>query len=682
MQAHSTESTITSNSNSHANYQPHNYRADIDGLRAIAVLGVVIYHAFPSFLRGGFTGVDVFFVISGFLISNIILKELANNTFCFVDFYSRRIRRIFPCLFVVLLATLAFGWVVLFPDEFKALGKHTAGGGGFISNLLYWQESGYFDSSAESKPLLHLWSLGIEEQFYIFFPLLMFFGWKKKLGLIKSIFFLLLLSFAWNIVLHRSNPIADFYSPFTRFWELLCGVLIAVISRHPSSICQSLHVRIEAWLIRLFKKDPATASGQFLNNSLSVLGFLLILCAAAFTLTSKFPGFRALVPVIGTMLLVLAGPTATINRTILSRRPLVLVGLISYPLYLWHWPMLSYAQILGIGDNSLAILTIVVVSLALSYLTYRFIEIPVRFSKNKALQKRATFVLTILIAGMVAVGGHVYLADGFPGRRSMVNYITSWKETVPPPAPGVHGVAYDSRVPQDKLVASHYMDAGGSETVAVIGDSHAQSAFPGIALLNAEQGVNTFLLAGQGWNPLTTVERASQHNQDLTQLIIAILSDKPDITKVFIISRGPIYWTKSSRPEDHSVTEAIYTDYSSGLQMLTAPLLQAGKKIFVVSENPELPKFIRHSIHRPLKNSDTVFINYRQMYLSRHRSHHNILQSVEGATFVDATNAFCPVDACRIFDDKNQPLYFDDNHLSMVGSVFLANEVLKPYLQP
>jgi peptidoglycan/LPS O-acetylase OafA/YrhL len=208
---------------------PH-YRPDIDGLRAIAVLLVVGFHAFPEWLKGGFVGVDIFFVISGYLISRIILTDIHRQQFSFGHFYAKRIKRIFPALIVVLTACFGFGWFVLLPDEFKELGKHIAGGAGFVANFVLWGESGYFDNQAELKPLLHLWSLGIEEQFYFMWPILLIVVTKKRYNVLGLLLVLILASFMFNIRSVNADPVSDFYSPLTRFWELMAGALLAHFS--------------------------------------------------------------------------------------------------------------------------------------------------------------------------------------------------------------------------------------------------------------------------------------------------------------------------------------------------------------------------------------------------------------------------------------------------------------------
>lgn len=213
---------------------PHsNYRPDIDGLRCFAVLSVIAFHAAPDWIGGGFVGVDIFFVISGFLISSIIFRDLQGNNFSLTEFYIRRIRRIFPALIFVLATTFILSWYLLLADEFAQLGKHMRAGALFVSNLLLWRETGYFDVAAETKPLLHLWSLGIEEQFYIFWPLLLILAHKRRISLLAITLLLSVVSFTLNIHGIERNSVAAFYAPYTRFWELLCGSLLAWFSLHP-----------------------------------------------------------------------------------------------------------------------------------------------------------------------------------------------------------------------------------------------------------------------------------------------------------------------------------------------------------------------------------------------------------------------------------------------------------------
>ena len=299
------------------------YRADIDGLRAIAVLSVVTFHAFPNLLKGGFIGVDIFFVISGFLISTIIFSSLEKNSFSFVEFYSRRIKRIFPALLLVLIACYILGWFVLLPDEYKQLGKHIAGGAGFVSNLVFWQESGYFDNAAETKPLLHLWSLGIEEQFYLIWPLLLWIAWKQRLNLLTITIILVIVSFILNINKVDGDPITAFYSPQSRFWELLAGSILAYITLYNQNLFattrQKFDIAIDVWIGPILYAQVPEKNGGTRRNLQSLLGATLIIIGIiVITKEKPFPGWWALLPTIGTVLIISAGSQAWLNRAVLG----------------------------------------------------------------------------------------------------------------------------------------------------------------------------------------------------------------------------------------------------------------------------------------------------------------------------------------------------------------------------
>ena len=327
------------------------YRPDIDGLRALAVLAVMGFHLFPALAHGGFVGVDIFFVISGFLISSVLLDDLAAGRPRFARFYSHRVRRIFPSLVVVLLASWAAGWVWLLPHDFAQLGKHIGGGAAFIANLLYWGEAGYFDRESVAKPLLHLWSLGVEEQFYLLWPLLLLIIWKARrfrIGIFALLFFG---SFALSLVTVQHDATAAFYSPIDRFWELMAGGALAYAARD---------VRADAWW----------RTQTLVRHLCSVIGTTLIAIAIVrFDKAAVFPGWKVLLPVVGAALIIAAGPQAWLNRHVYSRRAAVWVGLISYPLYLWHWPLLSFSRLIN-GDPSTPIrIAIAAASIVLAALT-------------------------------------------------------------------------------------------------------------------------------------------------------------------------------------------------------------------------------------------------------------------------------------------------------------------------
>jgi len=271
------------------------YRADVDGLRAISILAVVGFHAFPSLVPGGFVGVDVFFVISGYLISIIIFTDLASGTFSFTDFYSRRAKRILPALLLVLVAVWIVGWRTLLPSDFERLGRDIAAGASYLSNIFFWNDSGYFDKLSDQKPLLHLWSLGVEEQFYVLFPAVIFLAWKNRLNLLLIVVAIGILSFASNVAVVFSHPSDAFYLPHARFWELMIGSGLAYA--------------------QLFLKTSSRLT-EMVRNAFAVLGLLLLLGAMLALPDRYFPGWWALIPTAGAAFLIFSGQDAWINRTI------------------------------------------------------------------------------------------------------------------------------------------------------------------------------------------------------------------------------------------------------------------------------------------------------------------------------------------------------------------------------
>lgn len=341
------------------------YRADIDGLRAVAVLFVVAFHAAPNSIPGGFIGVDVFFVISGFLISRIILADVDRGGFSLANFYLHRIRRIFPALALVMLATMALGWwVLLTPTDYQLLGKHVVAGASFISNILLWTESGYFDLASDRKLLLHLWSLGIEEQFYLIWPFVLVAIWKKPSIRIAALIIVTLASFGANVSLVDSSQPSSFFLPIARFWELTSGATLAVITASSENRSNLL--------------SPALAA---LQKVCPIIGLAAILSASFLvSKNSVFPGWLALVPVVGTVMILSGAPNAWPNK-VLAFEFLAYIGRISYPLYLWHWPLISFLHTIEIEDvalNRLWKISALCVAFVLAAVTYHAIELPSR----------------------------------------------------------------------------------------------------------------------------------------------------------------------------------------------------------------------------------------------------------------------------------------------------------------
>src|SRR3990167_132925 len=358
------------------------YRPDIDGLRAIAIISVIIFHAFPSLLSGGFVGVDVFFLISGFLISTIIFQALDQEKFSFLYFYTSRVKRIFPALIFVLTSVVLFGLFTLFPVEFQQLGKHLTSGLSFIDNVMISRECGYFDISAELKPLLHLWSLCIEEQFYLGFPFIAWLCWRFRFNYCFIVLLLIsILSFLLNIRIVHQNSAGAFFLSQARIWELLTGCMLAyatIYGRNQALLNNRLSI-----LLKYFVANNSRV--QFFKHIASVVGLLFLVMAVIFISQDLvFPGYLPLYPLTGTALLIIAGPAAVCNRYILSHPYMVGIGLISYPLYLWHWPILSLLRIIHSNElTPVCGIIALICSFALAVLTYVFIEKPIRFGLKK-----------------------------------------------------------------------------------------------------------------------------------------------------------------------------------------------------------------------------------------------------------------------------------------------------------
>jgi len=434
------------------------YRADVDGLRGIAILAVVAYHAFPSWVSGGFVGVDVFFVISGFLITGIIADGLERQTFSFAHFYARRVRRLFPALAVVLAACWAIGWFELLPPELVQLGRHMIGGAGFVANLVFWSEAWYFDTVAAAKPLLHLWSLGVEEQFYLFWPLTLVILWRvARRHVVAATALIAVASLAWGISLVPDDRAASFYSPASRMWELLAGALLAL---RP---LPALRANVPSLLASLCGSALVVSSAFMLEPS------------------AWFPGWRAVLPVAGAALILAAGPQALVNRALLSRPWMVWLGLVSYPLYLWHWPLLSFAYIGGHEESEIGLRAVLLaLSVLLAWATWRLVDTPIRRGGPSAVKVAG---LSAAVAGVAAIAWLGVTHRGYPGRFDFPAAIARLAVDDYDHEAGArrHTCWVDEAAPADGYAAECRTPARApADTVLLWGDSYAARLHPGL----------------------------------------------------------------------------------------------------------------------------------------------------------------------------------------------------------
>lgn len=540
-------------------FRRSDYRPDIDGLRAIAVLSVVIFHAFPSLLHGGFVGVDIFFVISGFLISKHIWEELGAGSFSIKTFYARRVRRIFPALSVVLLACLAMGWVILTPAEYEQLGKHVVAGALFLSNIVLWKEAGYFDNAADTKPLLHLWSLGIEEQFYIVWPLMLAFFWRYTRHFGWAMLCILGASLAYSVTLVRHDAVADFYSPLTRFWELALGAGLALLVAH---------------------KSPMDRAARSL---VSWVGLCLIL-AATFVIKESylFPGAWALLPTVGAALLIYGGEDAWLNRNVLSLRWLVWIGLISYPLYLWHWPLLSFARIMESGTPSVeARFWLVIASVVLGWMTYKLLERPVR-SRPRSRKLILSLCLAMFLLG--AGGLAVKKLDGFKTRQfSMLHGESS---TIVLGADRGR-LQHECGLAEEEKPIFQYCLRSSAETphYALLGDSKAEALFYG--LVRESKPEMRWTMIGTVYPPETKAgpdERQHRKNQLALQTIVRDPSIRVVAWTVALRTILPLDAETGFVVPGATSSEKIAT-YSRAI----GELEQSGKRVVFVIDNPTFP---------------------------------------------------------------------------------------------
>lgn len=380
------------------------YRPEIDGLRAIAVTSVVLYHANFNFISGGFLGVDVFFVISGFLITSIITKQVQEGTFSLLTFYEKRARRILPALFSVILFSIPFCWFLFSPSELIDFGESIIAVCAFSSNIFFWKESGYFDAVSDFKPLLHTWSLAVEEQYYIFFPLIMIFFWrfgKRKIIISLIVVFVMSLVLAQYATKNITSS-ASFYLLPTRFFEILIGGLASFVS---------------------IEKVLSKERFDFQKQILSVFGFILIVSSIfVYKKTYTLPGLLTLIPITGTCLVILFAGEKTFVQKVLSNKIILLIGMISYSTYLWHQPILAFLKY--VSNDEVKILhkiIVVIITHILAYLSWKYIENPFR---NKNFLNR-TQVLTLSIVGLLifsSFGLYIKHNNGFENRSNVKKY--------------------------------------------------------------------------------------------------------------------------------------------------------------------------------------------------------------------------------------------------------------------
>lgn len=611
-----------------------NYRADIDGLRAVAVLCVVGFHAFPNFVRGGFVGVDIFFVISGYLITSILLSEVDSNTYSITAFYARRIRRILPALCLVLAVTAATSWFILLPNEFREVSRHLGSAATFTSNFMLWREAGYFDAEAINKPLLHLWSLAIEEQFYLIFPLLLIVLVRFRIsGLVIACLSLISFAASTQVTMHDADH--AFYSPLTRIWELMSGALLAIHHHRSGSAAKNVMMSV------------ITA------NVLSVGGALLIgVAVLSLDKSMAFPGWRAFIPVAGAALLIAAGPTSVVNRLLLIRRPMVFLGLISYPLYLWHWPLLIF-NLKASGElvSATSRLMVILVSVVLAWLTYNFIERPVRLHRSPRILIPMLGALSILgLVGMAGASSTIVPRLQAAELEPIMAATTDWQ--FPPPA--FRMLIHEGH---------RFAELGGRRPGATIyiGDSNVQQLAVRLAALAQEkpEDMRSVIFATRGGClPIPGYAGAAEGCEEHLRSALR-LANRADIDRIVL---GGYWLNIPEGPARLKAIESLGEQIRSLAQMRRVYLLlniPAGpeydpRNMFVGTRLTRL-----HAKKSPTSLDLNTFLRiYGTMRVGLRQA-----AEVNGGIAIDPLPNLCPDGYCSVIATDGRPLYMDEHHM-------------------
>lgn len=664
------------------------YRAEVDGLRALAVLPVMLFHAGASALPGGFVGVDVFFVISGYLITSIIVAEREAGTFTLAGFWERRARRILPPLFVVMIACLPAAWVWLLPHDARDFARSAAAVAVFASNILFWRESGYFSAAAELKPLLHTWSLAVEEQYYLLFPLAVLLGWRLgRRGLLVAFALAATLSFALALWLVPARPVAAFFLLPTRGWELLVGAMLALAARPGGAA-------------------PGVAVARPLAELGAATGLALIAYAVfAFGPSTPFPGPPALVPTLGAALAIAFATPATLAGRLLGARPLVQVGLLSYSAYLWHQPLLAFARHASLDDPPRPLMfALAAAALPIAWLSWRFVERP--FRDRRRVSRRTVLVLGLGFSALFVTLG---LAAG---SAAMLNA----RLAAQPALAAIQGLAERSRLGpaacDAQLAAQRGISpgcalgaAGAERRFALFGDSHARALFDALDEAAREAGLAGVAYMSEACPPLLTTD--SLHDDVPARRCRRLRDDffaklaTPEVAPVVVMhSRwtmvmehvrfdngegghepgAPASWEGAgSATLGHEA--ALAADFARSVRAV----LDSGRAVVLVYPVPEagwdvprrMMKQLRAGVPLAPADASTSVQAYRRR-TERARAALDAIGTHPRLHRVDPAAHLCDAEVAGrcVTQAGGVPLYFDDNHLSRVGARRVADAIV------
>jgi peptidoglycan/LPS O-acetylase OafA/YrhL len=623
-----------------------NYRREIDGLRAIAVLPVIWFHSGFSGLPGGFLGVDVFFVISGFLITSILLREIDEGSFSMIGFYERRARRILPALFLVVLATIPFAWIWMYPSTFADYSRSIGAIVLFISNVHFWETAGYFGVEAIQKPLLHTWSLAVEEQYYLIFPWLLVLmrrgGWRLKVIALSVLAALSLMLSEWG---WRNEPDVNFYFTFSRFWELLAGSIAAVFAFH----------------------HPPQKNGM-----LGLTGLLLILGAmVGFSAATPVPSVYALIPVIGSVLVLLYAQADTLVARLLSLRLIVGIGLVSYSAYLWHHPLFSFAHIATPnGQHPALMVFLMVLTFALATASWRYVEQPFRRKNNRVLPRRGP-LFAASAAACLAFFSFGYFGDqqdGFAWRfftPAQLAIVESQRDGRHPDV-GVVDCFLDPDIGTVSLAPACIQ---AERNVLLWGDSHAATLSTGL-----RDATTLSQLSASGCPPVLSF--ADKKRAFCTDMIAEVLETVSRANPRKIVLHAN--WLRYDMD--------TLSGFGDTLDQLKTAAPEAD--ILVVGGTPQwapnLPEQLA-DVSDPLARSHRLPAQALQAVQARD-AHISSVAARHGVPFVSLVEVLCGTEDCvATVPDPDQggftSLIWDYGHLSSAGSKYVVREILRPLLK-
>jgi peptidoglycan/LPS O-acetylase OafA/YrhL len=661
------------------------YRPEIDGLRAVAVLSVIFYQMGVSthginFFSGGFLGVDIFFVISGYLITSILIRDLSHNEFSFIRFYERRARRILPALALVTLVSIPLGWLFMDVSQYKELAQSIVSVTFFLSNFFFVEEISYSYSMVELKPLLHTWSLSVVEQYYILFPIVMLLCWKFARKYIMAIFTIgLIVSLLLTNWTSQKYPDTSFYLLHTRGWELLAGGVLAKLEN---------------------KYDRN--NNHVLDLLMPVLGtFLIVYSIAFFDDNTPHPSFQAILPVVGTILIIWFAGNKDFITKFLSSKPVVGIGLISYSLYLWHQPILAYTRLANVGELPEGSKYWVIFSIFyVSYASWRFVEKPFRDSQR--VSRRKMIVLLLLTwTGILILGVFIHLNGGMPERLKIPDSVlASFK----------YGDGTDDPHKCADVAGAHknidlWCELGEPKKNGydffIFGDSHAFSVFPQFDRAAKELGLSGKTISQSGCLPFFNIEpdrgENGKHCVDLNNKVFEFVKNN-QIKKIFLIARWNYYTLGLHGGTGFQNIRMVGSDFPAalvdrekiflhGLQNTIREYLKIGVDLHIVSQAPYHlmdPKKAYNNIHnRPFYARNKKPIRIVTYGLQRHihddynRSPNAVLANAVGEKNLhDFTDVLCNINICPIGSEE-EAYYWDSNHLSIAGSLLLKNKTIK-----